>query len=45
MANKKVKKFENKVYIRKIIRNILKRESGTNKIKNIWHRLRMEGNI
>lgn len=34
-----------KVYNRKILRNILKRTLGTNKIRNAWHQLRAEGRI
>lgn len=40
MANKEVKKFENKVYIRKILRNRLKAIYETNKIANIWHQIK-----
>lgn len=36
MANKKVRKFENKVYIRKIFRNMLKNAIKSNKIKSLW---------
>ena len=39
MSNKKVKKF-NKVYIRKIERNKIKKIFKTNKIADIWHELR-----
>lgn len=45
MANKKVKKFENKVYIRKIIRNILKKHIGNNKIGKTWRYLKSQGEL
>lgn len=34
-----------RVYNRKILRNIIKRQLGTNKIRNAWHQLRAEGRI
>lgn len=45
MANKNVKEFENKVYNRKILRNMVKKALKTNKIKNAWHQLRAEGRV
>ena len=33
------------VYNRKIARNWLKKQMGTNKIKNTWHQLKKEGKI
>lgn len=44
MANKNVKEYR-KIYNRKLLRNMLKKNFGTNKIKNIWHRLRSEGKV
>lgn len=43
MANKNVKKFEHKVYSRKLLRSILRNQLKTNKIKGVWHKLRGEG--
>lgn len=34
-----------RVYNRKILRNIIKRQLGTNKIRNAWHQLRAEGRV
>lgn len=34
-----------RVYNRKILRNIVKRAVGSNKIRNAWHQLRAEGRI
>lgn len=45
MANKNVKRFDHKVYVRKIIRNIVKRQTRTNKIGKIWHQLKLEGRV
>lgn len=45
MANKNNKEPVRKVYIRKVMRNKLKKAMGTNKIKNAWHKLRAEGRI
>ena len=45
MANKNVKKFDNKVYVRKITRNLLKLEIGSNKIGKTWRMLKKEGQI
>lgn len=39
MANEHVKRFENKVYIRKINRNIVKSIMGNNKIRRAWNHL------
>lgn len=33
------------VYCRKILRNMLKKRLGSNKIRGIWHKLRAEGRI
>ena len=33
------------VYCRKILRQILKKRLGSNKIRGIWHQLRAEGRI
>lgn len=49
-ANKKQKidytKYKTKgVYCRKILRNMLKKKIGSNKIRGIWHQLRAEGRI
>lgn len=45
MANKKVTEFEHKVYNRKILRNMVKKAVGNNKIKYAWHQLRAEGRV
>lgn len=45
MANKKLKDkkdLKRKVYNRKIIRNILKKEVGSNRIGKIWRNLKKE---
>lgn len=45
MANKKLKnkkRFETQVYNRKIIRNMLKKIMGSNKIRKAWKRLQKE---
>lgn len=33
------------VYCRKILRQILKKRIGSNKIRGVWHQLRAEGRI
>ena len=33
------------VYCRKILRQMLKKKIGSNKIRGIWHQLRAEGRI
>ena len=33
------------VYCRKILRQMLKKRLGSNKIRGIWHKLRAEGRI
>ena len=33
------------VYCRKILRQILKKRLGSNKIRGVWHKLRAEGRI
>lgn len=48
IKNKKVdytKYKYHRVYNRKILRNIIKRQLGTNKIRNAWHQLRAEGRV
>ena len=48
MANKKTKgqrKFDTQVYNRKIIRNMLKRIVGSNRIRGAWHRFQKENKI
>lgn len=46
MANKKRRNEPyHKIYDRKILRNIIKRQLKTNKIKTAWHRLRAEGRV
>lgn len=45
MANKNRKNFNTKVYNRKILRNMLKKYLGTNKIRNAWHQFKAEGRI
>lgn len=34
-----------RVYNRKILRNMVKRAVGSNKIRNAWHQLRAEGRV
>lgn len=45
MANKNRKNFNTKVYNRKILRQMLKKRLGSNKIRGVWHELRAEGRI
>lgn len=45
MANKKRKEKIHGVYNRKIMRSILKHSMKTNKIREAWHALRVEGRI
>lgn len=33
------------IYYRKILRNMLKKRIGSNKIRNVWHQLKAEGRI
>lgn len=33
--------MSNKVYSRKILRNIMKKQLGSNKIKHAWHNLQL----
>ena len=49
-ANKRQKvdytKYKRKgVYCRKILRQMLKKKIGSNKIRGVWHQLRAEGRI
>lgn len=49
-VNKKQKvnytKYKRKgVYCRKILRQMLKKRLGSNKIRGVWHKLRAEGRI
>lgn len=40
MANKNVKEYR-KVYNRKILRTMLKKHIGNNRIRNAWHQMRL----
>ena len=41
----KYKRTYRGVYNRKILRNIIKHQLKTNKIRNAWHQLRAEGRV
>lgn len=41
MANKNNKEQTRKIYNRKIMRNMLKRHAGSNKIQKAWHYLQV----
>lgn len=48
MANRKLKnkkRFDTQVYNRKIIRNMLKRIVGSNRIRGAWRRFQKENKI
>ena len=45
MANKNRKEPRRAIYNRKILRNMLKKQVGSNKIRQAWHVLRAEGRI
>ena len=45
MANKNRKEPRRAIYNRKILRNMLKKQVGSNKIRQAWHALRKEGRI